>query len=106
MGLFFAGEALADFDYGYVHTAYLSGVATANQILACMGFDPMITDDSECPTELPFDDDAMSECKERDRSFGEICVAVDPFEYYIWRSFGIDRLTLLQQKTSKPDNEL
>merc|ERR1712228_398214 len=45
--LFFAGEAMSDFDYGYVHSAYLSGIDTANTILSCMGNDNGL----ECPSE-------------------------------------------------------
>jgi len=43
--LFFAGEALSDLDFGYVHSAWLSGQETANHILACSGND----DSAECP---------------------------------------------------------
>ena len=46
--LFFAGEALSDFDYGYVHSAYLDGQNTAKQIIACLGNDD---DNNECPSE-------------------------------------------------------
>ena len=56
--LFFAGEAFSDFDYGYVHSAWLSGIETAEQILSCLEDDDS---SNECPAEyVPPDDDADS----------------------------------------------
>eukprot|EP01084_Bolivina_argentea_P061742 112875_1 len=64
--LFFAGEVLNDYGYGMVHTAYLSGIRTANQILSCMGYDLEVTNGLECPSEyVPSDD---SDCAMEDDS--------------------------------------
>eukprot|EP01084_Bolivina_argentea_P061749 112887_1 len=45
--LFFAGEVM-DYDNGYVHSAYFSGIDRANEVLACMGFNMDVTDGIKC----------------------------------------------------------
>lgn len=66
--LFFAGEVLNDFDYGFVHTAWLSGQYTANTILSCMGMDG---NGIECPDEYVPSSPVSNDCPKSETSTAE-----------------------------------